>query len=202
VLSVTVVRPVCQSQSPAHACKRSPSVRLLRRFQFCKSGPISLRGLDRFTFAKRGKWAADIFTQHSNRPSRPFIHRSLQGYRHAGLPTSCHCGLCECFAGGTAVLGFKNVNITPMFVKDGFLGSRMSTSLRCSARTARLGDGVQLRKSTEGNLAVNFVEGFFDLVAGRPCRGRCSCRRATLSAGTSARTRSSPRLRADRNTVQ
>ena len=53
------------------------------------------------------------------------------------------------------------------------MGSRMSTSVRCSSRTARLGDGVQLRKSTEGNLAVNFVEGFFDLVAGRPCRGRC-----------------------------
>ena len=48
-----------------HACKRSPSVRLPRRFQFCKSGPISLRSLDRITLAKRGKCAADIFTQGS-----------------------------------------------------------------------------------------------------------------------------------------
>jgi hypothetical protein len=99
----------------AHACKRSPSVRLLRRFQFCKSGPISLRGLDRFTFGEKRKMGRRHFHSMIKPAQQAFIRRSLQGYRHAGLPTSCYCGLCECFAGGTAVLGFKDANIRLMF---------------------------------------------------------------------------------------
>ena len=156
VLSVTVDRT-----RTLHACKHCPSVRLLRRLQFCKSGPIRLRSLDRLSFAKRGKWTADIFTQGSKRPSWPlFGHRSLLSYRHAGSHISHHCGLCECFAGGTAVntspfsgsrtstsvrgsssttaaLEFKEVNTSP------HLGSRFSTSVRSSTSTAlRLGGSV------------------------------------------------------------
>ena len=74
--SVAQIGECCQSYvdrpRTLRACEHSPSVKLLRRFQFCKSGPISLRSFDRYTSAKRGKCTADIFTQGSNRPQRPF----------------------------------------------------------------------------------------------------------------------------------
>ena len=112
VLSV-MVRP-----SVPHACKHCPSVRLLRRLQFCKSGLIRLRSLDRLSLAKRGKCAAGIFTQGSKRPSWPLLgHRSLQNYRHAGLRT------CTTADSASASRGEPQL-----------LSSRMSTSVRSWVR--------------------------------------------------------------------
>ena len=96
----------------AHACKRSPSVRLLRRFQFCKSGPISLRSLDRLTFAKRGTCSADIFTQGSNRPNRPY-----RPPQPSGLADLTFCNTADSASasrGDTADLVLEDVVITAL----------------------------------------------------------------------------------------
>ena len=96
VLSVIVDRP-----RMLHARKRSPSVRLPRRFQFCKFGLISLRSLDRFTLAKRGKCAADIFTQGSDRPNRPYRPPQPSGLRHVRISHSATLRTLRVLRGGT-----------------------------------------------------------------------------------------------------
>ena len=116
VLSV-MVRP-----SVPHACKHCPSVRLLRRLQFCKSGPIRLRSLDRLSLAKRGKCAAGIFTQGSKRPSWPFS--ATAAFRATGMPdlaTGTTADSASASRGDTAVLGLEDADTTAKAVMQGVL---------------------------------------------------------------------------------
>ena len=83
------------------ACKYSPSVRLLRRFQCCKSGPISLRSLDQLFCENRKMSRCTFPLKVQTRLPGPSHSPSFHG--QAGLCTQVlsHCGLCECFVRGT-----------------------------------------------------------------------------------------------------